>query len=974
MIKTVKSINKKLAFVFLFYIFLSFFSIHNFLVNNGTVGHNWDWSFPSTSISANTLIKKSFFVYDENCFGFEIGYFITNIPYWIIQGILCEIFGGGLTSKLFISLILSISSISMFYLIYNIIVSYSEQKLDSNIIYIASFFGGLFYGFSPYLFNEIIGGAYTQLISYSIFPLILLYFRRIIITSKKPIRDLIIFVLLFSAITMSLQKLFIFIFIIMIYITLNIKKIKINKIFLLFVFLMILLLNAWWLFYFINFLTSTQIEYAISQPKMQVYMSFAHNVPDTFLAFTTSGYFDRHFYTHVVLDFFGSVGYFILIAPVILCLLGIMFKDNKTTKFGIYGEYLFWYFVFLIGVGLSSGLKGPLKNVLSNVISYMFLFRSPQHLIFIATLGLSICVGLSIFLTLKKLNNIKTKKLMLIIAILIFLLLNIPTYLSGDFSYNYLSDNYHKLWAKVNVFETPEEYKKIQLLLKNDKKDIRVMYLPMVASPYYLKTFYQTEGQGGDPIILYSPKPTLYSDLCIFNRDFIRILEKNIYTSTNISKVKKILYMLNIKYIVLRMDVLPWHTPNKNLYNLELINKQLDNKLYIINNSTSHNRYVKIYSLKYSLPKIYSVRNIVFLNSSLNDMFIILSLDDYEIENNIIILSNQTNKEQWQFLKNYNNSIIITKHTISIKPTNGNKNPFSWNNLSNNSIDARYYIGWKSVIRTDGKELNDTLTFSSLKTCPYKFPPYSSTGWSAYNSTLIYIKTGSKPLIITKIDENGKQIDDIIGVWWETDWMGMGTKPINFPIVIPPNQRAIIQINHIIKDNNITLHTLDLTNLTKLNEIKSSTPTITFKKINPTKYIVSVENATQPFFLVFSESYHPQWKIYIEDKSTNFNQIMAEYPKVHVKEAKHDWYRFTPGDIIYLFKKPAVNETFHFIANGFANAWYINPKEFDKNKDGRFTIIIYFLPQSLFYFGLFISGATLLCCITYLLYNWKREK
>jgi len=150
--------------------------------------------------------------------------------------------------------------------------------------------------------------------------------------------------------------------------------------------------------------------------------------------------------------------------------------------------------------------------------------------------------------------------------------------------------------------------------------------------------------------------------------------------------------------------------------------------------------------------------------------------------------------------------------------------------------------------------------------------------------------------------------------------------------------------------------------------------TLTFKKINPTKYIVSVENGTEPFFLVFSESYHPQWKIYIEDRPLQFDQIIAEYPQVNVKEAKHDWYKFTPGDVAFLFRKPAVNETLHFMANGYANAWYINPKEFDKDGDGKFTVSIYFLPQSLFYLGLFISGTTLFGCIGYLFYDWRRER
>jgi hypothetical protein len=149
-------------------------------------------------------------------------------------------------------------------------------------------------------------------------------------------------------------------------------------------------------------------------------------------------------------------------------------------------------------------------------------------------------------------------------------------------------------------------------------------------------------------------------------------------------------------------------------------------------------------------------------------------------------------------------------------------------------------------------------------------------------------------------------------------------------------------------------------------------PTITFKKINPTHYQVKVENAKAPFFLVFSESYDTQWKAYAEDKGIEFKEIIVSYKNVNVKEAKPEM-KFTPSDILYLFAKQLPDDN-HFIVNGYANAWYINPKEIDKNHDGNFTITLYFWPQSLFYLGLFISGTTLLGCLGYLGYDWRKRK
>jgi len=138
---------------------------------------------------------------------------------------------------------------------------------------------------------------------------------------------------------------------------------------------------------------------------------------------------------------------------------------------------------------------------------------------------------------------------------------------------------------------------------------------------------------------------------------------------------------------------------------------------------------------------------------------------------------------------------------------------------------------------------------------------------------------------------------------------------------------------------------------------ESLTPTVNFEKVNPTKYVVKIENATCPFFLVLSESYNPQWKAYTEDKLITNKDVKAN-------EANHGM-SFTPNDIFYWFVKPLPDEN-HLMANGYANAWYIDPKTIDGDGNGCFTITLYFLPQNIFYMGLYISGATFVGCIAYL--------
>ena len=137
------------------------------------------------------------------------------------------------------------------------------------------------------------------------------------------------------------------------------------------------------------------------------------------------------------------------------------------------------------------------------------------------------------------------------------------------------------------------------------------------------------------------------------------------------------------------------------------------------------------------------------------------------------------------------------------------------------------------------------------------------------------------------------------------------------------------------------LTTKQLEFITSVENALETPQEITYTKINPTEYKVKVTNAMEPFYLVLSESYHPQWKAYIDEKGDETNWIEAFYQK-------------------------PIPDNDHFMANGYANAWYIDPNEIDKDGDGNFTITLYFWPQSLFYLGAVISLMALAICMVYL--------
>jgi len=146
-------------------------------------------------------------------------------------------------------------------------------------------------------------------------------------------------------------------------------------------------------------------------------------------------------------------------------------------------------------------------------------------------------------------------------------------------------------------------------------------------------------------------------------------------------------------------------------------------------------------------------------------------------------------------------------------------------------------------------------------------------------------------------------------------------------------------------------------------------PKVFFQKINPINYKIKIENASEPFYLVFSEPYHPSWKAYINTDQVKFTPIVT-YSNLNIAECKHEHKFFETKELKRIFSK-SIPEKDHFVVNGYANAWYINPQELGTGEN--FTITLYFKPQSYFYVGIVISVLTFIACMGYLLYSWKRK-
>ena len=130
-------------------------------------------------------------------------------------------------------------------------------------------------------------------------------------------------------------------------------------------------------------------------------------------------------------------------------------------------------------------------------------------------------------------------------------------------------------------------------------------------------------------------------------------------------------------------------------------------------------------------------------------------------------------------------------------------------------------------------------------------------------------------------------------------------------------------------------------------------PNINYRKINPTKYEVRVDSASNNFMLIFLDSFHELWRVYVKP----INSGKVKYYETWFYEE--------------------VSQKEHFLINGYSNSWLIHSdnicaskKLCTYNKDGtyNFDLVIEFYPQKYYYLGLIVSLVTLVAIFLYSLY------
>lgn len=124
---------------------------------------------------------------------------------------------------------------------------------------------------------------------------------------------------------------------------------------------------------------------------------------------------------------------------------------------------------------------------------------------------------------------------------------------------------------------------------------------------------------------------------------------------------------------------------------------------------------------------------------------------------------------------------------------------------------------------------------------------------------------------------------------------------------------------------------------------------IAYEFINPTEYSIFLSSVKTPFYINFSDEYHPDWKLRV---------------------GKFNWYN------VFREKSYFIPDKYHLTNDAKLNSFFIDPniicKSYNckKNTDGTYDIAVslYLRSQSYMYLGLIISGATFTFSIAYMTY------
>jgi len=548
-----------------------------------------------------------------------------------------------------------------------------------------------------------------------------------------------------------------------------------------------------------------------------------------------------------------------------------------------YKNILYFLFLALLGLFLVKGTHSPfggIYNFLYHNVPGFWTFREPYTKFTLLNIfSFSILLGYSvdyIFSYIKNLHFIREKKylhlipnIFIILIILTILAISYPMF-TGETIWDERDGNRRSWRVKI-----PAYWIDIQSLFEKNDNESKIFMTPkggLYNSPFdwehgFSSTYTPAKVLFKNPILFFDAEPITYAN------DLINSIYEN-FNPKNIIDFSKILSFLNVKYVLQQND-LDWEFGAEGTLSPIDMKKILQNQEGF-NEKKSFGK-LDLYKIDddFFIPKIYTPNRIIYFQGGIVDIEYLSKISSFnEFNGEIGIFFSE--------LLDINNipNMDYVSHIFLKANIQRNKDDTNWIY----KIDVPFKLDYSIYLKNSESFKNHNIDSISMsindKDKKIKIRDFEDDKWIFLDNLML--NKGSIKIEFSFLDSAGKK-----------------KPPILLDIAIKADKESLEK------------------------------PEVIFKEINPTKYEIEIKDAKYPYFLVLSENFNKDWKIYLNKKSLSANE--------------------------------------HYIINGFANSWLISEK-------GSYNLTIEYLPQRYMNFGVLLSFSTLFLSLSYLVYSYISKK
>lgn len=614
------------VFLFIFSVTFRFFFSKNF----DSVGHNWDWGFPALPYMFERIRELSAYTWSSVGLGRSSANLQAHIPVNEMVSLLGSLFGVKTAIFIIFLLVFTVA----FFSFKRLLDYFGKQKA------VVHYLPSSLYAFSPFLFNEIIGGSWYMWVSYAFAPFLFLNLVKYV--RERKTQNLVGYLAAASLVIISLQNFVTLEFILVLFLIISacIAKISFRDVVYqiqnyFFAHTFFILISLYWIIPFVDSWSAfyTMVTAASFTGNFEGVRTITQSILHIFLM---TGYLDRNMYFYALPGYLATP--FVFFVILFWAAVFVTFLFNSKKGFAVLKKnILLWLSILILLMFVIKGGNPPFGSATMYIFQnfpLMSLYRSPQHLMFAAAFIIPLL--LSFVLHYYIAMGVSRKAVASLGFTVVFFWTSAWWY-NGDLGSEILGS---KKRDHIDFYSISSELKKVYDDNENNDLVHRILFLPTAFSPAFLANEYQKKAQGGQPEYTHLKNPTFNWE---FNDMAKKIDDKFCYQKD--FDFMNYLSLTNTRYIFLREDIYPHHSECGifKIWNIDTVKKAVD----AIGGLTPVDEVSGLYRVndKYFLQHIF-IPNRILISDREPEQFPKIVSDNYQVGTGVFLKKQNQGKDE----------------------------------------------------------------------------------------------------------------------------------------------------------------------------------------------------------------------------------------------------------------------------------------------------------------------------------------